>query len=209
MKKRQQKPTVQDAKNFLANIISSVTLISDGNMQKIMDAFESVSYDKHHKIIEEGEISDYLYFISKGVVRVYYHKSNKEIIDWFAAEGDFFGNIYSHITQKPGFDIYESLEDVELLRIRYDALEKIYRESHEIESAARIIMQRYYINYVERVHRIKALSSEEKYHLFMTNHASFMNRIQLKYVANYLGMTSETLSRIRSKYDKQLLKSKK
>ena len=70
-------------------------------------------------------------------------------------------------------------------------------------------MQQYYITYVERVHNLKGLPSQEKYHLFVSQYDAFMNRIPLKFIANYLGITSETLSRIRAKYDKRLLNVKK
>ena len=164
-----------------------------------MDAFETVVFDKNHQIIKSGSITEYMYFITSGLVRIYYFKSGKEIIDWFAEEGTFFGNLYSHISNKPGLDIYEAMEDITLLRIKYSDLEKLYVQSHEIESLARKIMQQYYITYVERVHNLRALPSEEKYHQFLKYYATIINRIPLKLVANYLGITAETLSRIRAK----------
>lgn len=202
MLNRNLKANQQPPKEFLAEVIRSSSDISAHNLKKLLDAFELIQFDKNTKIIKEGEITSYLYFVSKGIVRVYYYNSGKELIDWFAEEGAFFGNLYSHITQKPGFDIYESIEDVTLLRISYTTAEKLFKESHELESAARKIMQQYYIKYVERVHSLKGLPADEKYHLFTQNYAPFVKRIPLKYVANYLGITSETLSRIRAKVNK-------
>lgn len=201
MTKRTAKLPQKPPKEYLAEVIRSVSIsISDNNIQKLLDAFESVVYDKHTKIIKEGDITSYLYFISKGLVRVYYFNNGKELIDWFAEEGSFFGNLYSHILQKPGFDIYEAMEDVTVLRIKYTDLERLFKESHEIESIARKVLEKYYVTYVEkRVHHLKGLSSDEKYTAFLKNYASCSNRIPLKYVANYLGISSETLSRIRAK----------
>lgn len=161
MAKRLHKLSEKDPKSFLKEVILSKEVISENNIQKILDAFETVVYDKNHQIIKDGDLTDYMYFIAKGLVRVYYYKSNKEIIDWFAEEGTFFGNLYSHITRKPGLDIYEAMEDVVLLRIKYSELERLYMQSHEIESLARKIMQQYYVTYVERVHNLRALPSEK------------------------------------------------
>lgn len=206
MPKRVLKTDKKNPKDFLAEVVYEIdNSISDHTMKKLLASFESIDFDKNSKIVKEGEITNYLYFITKGIVRVYYHNSGKELIDWFAVEGMFFGNLYSHIMQKPGFDIYEAIEDVELLRINYNDLNRLFKESHQLESAGRKMMEKYYIKYVERVHLLKGLPADEKYQLFLENYASYANRIPLKFVANYLGITSETLSRIRT----NVIKSKK
>ena len=110
MAKRNLKIAEKPPKEFLAETIRSIT------------------YDKNTKIIKEGEITSYVYFVSKGIIRVNYHSVGKELIDWFAEEGSFIGNLYSHIMQKPGFDIYESIEDVALLRTQYSDLEKLFKK---------------------------------------------------------------------------------
>ena len=199
MNKRIPKITDKDPKLHLKETLLQAAIISENNIQKILNIFEVVKYDKNQQIIKEGTVAEYMYFISKGLVRVYYFKTGKEIIDWFAEEGSFIGNLYSHITTKPGFDIYEAMEDVTLLRVKFNDLEKLYKESHEIESLSRKIMEQYYITYVERVHNLRALPSDEKYHLFLKYYAPIINRIPLKFVAIYLGITAETLSRIRAK----------
>lgn len=196
----------QSPKAFLGEVINSLAEISPSNLQKILDICETIEYDKNTQIIKEGEVSSYVYFVHKGIIRVYYHSIGKELIDWFAEEGTFIGNLYSHIMKKPGVDIYESIEDVVLLRTKYDKLEKLFRESHEIETVARKIIERYYVTYVERVHHLKGLAADEKYRFFVNHYGTVMNRIPLKFVADYLGITSETLSRIRSKDNKKIKK---
>jgi hypothetical protein len=91
------------------------------------------------------------------------------------------------------------MEDTFVLKANYNELQSLYKESHEIESVARRIMELYYVKYVERVHNIKGLPAEQKYEAFLKNYESCSNRIPLKFVANYLGITSETISRIRAK----------
>ena len=102
MEKKNLKTIEKQPKEFLAETIRSISEISKINLQKILAVFETVEYDKNTQIIKEGEISSYVYFVTKGIVKIYYHSSGKELIDWFAEEGTFIGNLYSHIMQKPG-----------------------------------------------------------------------------------------------------------
>lgn len=101
-KRKNLKTIEKQSKEFLAETIRSISEISKINLQKILAVFETVEYDKNTQIIKEGEISSYVYFVTKGIVKIYYHSSGKELIDWFAEEGTFIGNLYSHIMQKPG-----------------------------------------------------------------------------------------------------------
>jgi len=193
------------AKEMLSNVIQQISPVTPTNLQKIINNFEFITFDKDAVILKDNEIPTYCYFVVKGIVRVYYNTDGRQIIDWFAEEGTFIGNLYGYIT-KSGFDIYESLEEVELLRAKYTDIEQLLSHTHEIECVARKLIELYYVQYVERSHQLKGLPAEEKYRLFVKNYGKFVSRIPLKYIADYLGITSETLSRIRAK---ELKKPKK
>ncbi len=193
------------AKEMLSNVIQQISPVTPTNLQKIINNFEFITFDKDAVILKDNEIPTYCYFVVKGIVRVYYNTDGRQIIDWFAEEGTFIGNLYGYIT-KSGFDIYESLEEVELLRAKYTDIEQLLSHTHEIERVARKLIELYYVRYVERSHQLKGLPAEEKYRLFVKNYGKFVSRIPLKYIADYLGITSETLSRIRAK---ELKKQKK
>lgn len=193
---------IDKSKEFLAKTILSFADISNEAIQRITDIYEPVQYDKNYSIIKADEIAQYVYFICRGIVKVSYIKEDKEIIDWFAEEGVFFGDMLSYQTKQSVVETYESIEKVELLRARYSDVEALLRSTAEVETAIRKIQGVYHAKYVQRTQSIKALPAEKKYHLFMAEYASYANRIPLKYIANYLGMTPETLSRIRANYDK-------
>lgn len=186
------------AKEMLAKVIEQTSTVSPYNLQKILDSFDYITFEKDSTILKENDTPIYCYFVVKGIVRVYYNTDGRQIIDWFAEEGAFVGNLYAYIT-KSGFDIYESIEEVALLRAKYADIEHLLAQSHEIERVARKILELYYVRYVERSHQLKGLPAEEKYRLFVKNYEKFVSRIPLKYIADYLGITSETLSRIRAK----------
>jgi CRP-like cAMP-binding protein len=194
--------TETQAKDFLRETLSRATQVDADPLELLLDLFELVSYKKNHVIIEEGKIADYFYFIGKGIIRVYFFKKDKLVIERFEKEGGLFGANFTHITKKPGTHVYESVEDVQLLRIKYAELDELCKKSHQIERLYRIMMEHFHSGYVERLSFFKSLTSEEKYHEFIEQYGDVVNRVSLKDVANYLDMTPETLSRIRSKYDK-------
>jgi CRP-like cAMP-binding protein len=207
MTKHTDKALETKAKQFLKKTLLASMKVEEKELDTLLSMFELVTFKKNHIIVDEGEIQKYFYFVYKGVIRIYFYKNNKLVIERFEKEGGFFGSNFSHITKKPGIHIYESLEDVVLLRIKYSDLNDLCKRSHQIERLYRINLELLYSNYINSFYTFASLNSEEKYHQFLTMYGDIMNRIPLKFIANYLGMTSETLSRIRAKYDKSFRNS--
>ena len=190
------------AKEILKKKLSGITDVQDSQLNLLINLFELVTFKKNHEIIKEGEIAEYFYFIFKGIIKVYFYKNDKPVVERFEQEGGLFGGNFTHLTKKPGTHIYESIEDVVLLRIKYAELDDLCKKYHEIERLYRVSMEIFHTGYVERLSSFKSLSSEERYNEFVQQYGNITNRVPLKDIANYLDMTPETLSRIRSKYDK-------
>ena len=127
---------------------------------------------------------------------------NRIVIERFEKEDGFIGGNFSHLTQKPGTHIYETLEDAILLKVNYQELNELCKQFHQVEHIYRVMMESFHANYVARLTTLKAAVSEERYHNFMADYGDIANRVSLKDIANYLDMTSETISRIRAKVNK-------
>jgi signal-transduction protein with cAMP-binding, CBS, and nucleotidyltransferase domain len=92
MATRTQKPTAKTSKDYLAEVIRGITDISEENIKKILDTFEMVEYDKNTQIIKEGEITSYVYFVTKGIVKIY------GITKYFVERGLNFQNRIIHLS---------------------------------------------------------------------------------------------------------------
>lgn len=192
----------QQGKQLLIKTLNAVCEVSEDGLNKLVDAFEFVSFKKNYTIIETGTISDCFYFICKGLIKVCYNKNDKTVIERFEKEGGYFGGNFSHLTKKPSYNFYESAEDIYLLRMKYTDLEKLCSESHELERLYRIVIGVFHSNYAERQTTFKSTTTDERYHEFVEQNNDIANRVSLKDLANYLDMTSETISRIRGKSEK-------
>ena len=191
------------AKEVIKTKFNAITKIDHESMQALLDLLRVKTYKKNEIIIEENEKMTDFYFIYKGVIRIYFYKKDKIIIERFEKEGGFFGGNYEHLSKYPGVHIIEALEDLVVLKMKHSELELLFKKHHAVETLYRMLLEAFHYNYVDKLYALKSSSSEERYADFMKEYGDIMNRISLKNVASYLSMTSETISRIRSRYDKR------
>lgn len=168
-------------------------------LQELVDQFEVGMFSKREVVLKAGEFSDTVYFIVSGLVRIYYVKEDKEITNWFIKENMMFAATYSILTGNANYSSYEALEDTVVLKINYSTLEKYYAKYHSIEHIGRKLIEYYYGTFMKKTFDVLFLSAEERYSLFMKDHGDLINRVPLRFIASYLGITQETLSRLRSK----------
>jgi CRP-like cAMP-binding protein len=187
------------AREQLRAAVRSLIDIKDMDMKEFTDIFHLSYIPKKQIIINAGESSDNIYFISKGIARVYYIKEDKEITNWVIEENNFFAATYSLFTGQQNNYIYEALEDLTVLIGSYTNLQKMYSMNHDYEHIGRKMVEHYYSIFLKKSYDIMFLSAEDRYQVLLDQHPEWMNRIPLKTIASYLGMTQETLSRMRAK----------
>ena len=190
-----------EAKEQFKAVLIQVSDLEESSFQPLLDICELVTYKKGEIVINEGEIAQYYHFICKGIIRVYFYKHEKLIIERFEKENGLFGGNFTHIFNHPTTHVYEALEGLVLLRFKYSDLDALCLQSHAIERAYRIMIEIFHAGYTHRIYAFKSLTSEERYQVFTEQYGDIANRVPLKDTANYLSMTPETLSRIRAKFD--------
>jgi hypothetical protein len=131
-------------------------------------------------------------------VRGFVIRNRKNITTWFASEGEFVTSMYSIITGRPSFESIEVLEDSELDYILKEDLENLYDKFPVMNKLGRIILEKYYIDLEEIVISMQFRSAKEKYNYFINKYPNLFSRVKLGHIASFLGISNETLSRIRS-----------
>lgn len=142
----------------------------------------------------------YTYLIVKGIARGYLKDDKKEMTTWIAKENELIGNMYSVVGDKKSVDVYiQALEDVEAVAIPHEMYLQLYDLDHISNYIGRKITQFHYFQSCERALISRLQSAEKKYIRFVQSYPELVNRVGLKYIACFLGMRTETLSRIRSR----------
>lgn len=169
-----------------------------GELEDIVSHFEREIVPKNQPLVREGQICSKLYFVEQGVGRSYYLKEDgKEITQWFFIEGLFMSSIESFFQQDPSLYYLEMLEDAVLYSITREKLDLLFSRYHNMEKLGRLLSTEMLTRVVNKLSAIQFQTARERYDYMLSEYPELANRVALGYIASYLGMTQETLSRIR------------
>lgn len=184
--------------HLLLEHIEIFTSIEDDLKERIQKISSIKKISKGDFLHKPGRVCDRTYFITKGLLRTYYEKDGKEVTDNFSAEGEWITSIYSFLQNVPDRFHIQAIEDSDLIVIKLEDLEKCFHDFHAMETFGRILMTRYFLSKSEKAISLQFFSAREKYQYFLKTEKHKVNRIPLGMVASYLGITQETLSRVRA-----------
>ncbi|MGE0079348.1 MAG: Crp/Fnr family transcriptional regulator [Bacteroidales bacterium] len=184
--------------NKLIYYIRKWVNINEDEEKTILSAFEPISVKKKKDLLEPGETCKFIYFITQGCLRSYFvDTKGVEHIYQIRLDNNWISDLESFFSQRSSKYYIEALEDSQLLRISFDRLEELYNEIPGLERYFRILFQKAYINALERLNATMWESAVERYNDLIKEHKDIFQRVPLVYIASYLGITPESLSRIR------------
>ncbi len=186
---------------ILIKHIEKFILVSDALATRISDISVPLKIEKGKFLHKPKRVCQNTYFIKSGLLRIFYKKGDKEITDNFSAENEWITSIYSFMKNVPDNCYIESLEESEIIAIDLQKLENCFKDFPEMERFGRILISTYFIQQSERIISFQFHSAKEKYQYFIKTSKNKFSRIPLGMVASYLGITQETLSRIRAEKD--------
>lgn len=158
---------------------------------------------KKQYLLQEGDISRYEYFVNKGCIRAYsIDEKGQEHIVQFAIEDWWIGDMYSFLTQTPARLTIDALEDSELFCLDSSSLEILFKQVPKFERFFRMLVQNAFIAGQRRIIETMSLTADDRYCSFIEKYPLMEQRLPLKQIASFLGITPESLSRIRSQYNK-------
>lgn len=154
---------------------------------------------KKRAVLNRAEISRHLFFVLKGSLRSYsIDQSGNERVMQFAFEGHWVSDLSSFITQTPGDMIIEAVEDAEVLLLAHNDLEMLLDKIPALEKFFRLLYQRAYVALQKRVNMRDSNTAKERYKELIAKQPNVAKRVPLLYIASYLGITAESLSRVRA-----------
>jgi CRP-like cAMP-binding protein len=183
----------------LINHIISYHSLNSVALNAVENSFQEIVLSKNEYLITEGKTCRHLYFLQQGALRGYYTLEGKEITHWFAFENDFVTSFHSFITQQPSVENIQLLEGSVLWRISKEILDGLLGEYHEIEKLVRVVYENYYIRLEERFINSHFKTASERYQDLLRQSPHIIERVPLGYIASYLGISQETLSRTRNR----------
>ena len=182
----------------LEKAIGRISTLSPDTLKVFVNAWKYWQTTKDHFLLRERGTADYIYFIEKGVARIYYYKNEREITEWIAMDEQFFLSITSFFQRTPSHLIIQTIEPSEVYGIHHNDFMSLADQYHEVERLLRKMVTSSLILSQQRMDSIQFESAQQRYESLLRNSPNIVQRVPLSYIASFLGITLETLSRIRS-----------
>jgi len=163
------------------------------------DILQEKRIRKKHMLLEAGQVCTSIGFLNQGVIREYVFDKGKESTVDFIIENHFVVDLQSFIMGVPSGQYLEALTDADLIMFRKDALNTLYDKYKIWERFGRLIIEQVFCSVEEKRKKIIATTHEDQYRNFALAHPEVVQRVPQYYIASYLGVSPEHLSRIRKR----------
>lgn len=157
---------------------------------------------KKEHFVQAGEVCQELGFILSGAIRLYYVKDGEELTSYFCLDHEFICAYKSFSKRVPDFSFIQALEDTLLLTLSYTAIQQLLANpvtAYKMERFGRLFAEELNACYEDRVQAFVTQTPEERYATLVTSNTRVLRHIPQQYIANYLGITPVSLSRIRKR----------
>jgi len=168
------------------------------SLNGIFQSFLAKKVSKGEKIFSKGKRSDFFYFLRKGSAKSYYFKDSKQICLWFAFDNDFLATI-SLYDGKVSNETVEMLEDSEVIQFRIDELKSLSKKNLEVSNLSLNMIKEHAVFLEYKLNKLQFMTGEERYFSLISDFPEILQKVSLTDISSYLGITRETLSRIRGR----------
>ena len=160
---------------------------------------------RKEQLIKEGEACTYINFVQQGALRAFYvdHKDNENVI-MFAIRDWWITDMHSFANEKPAMLNIDALEESIILQLHKKDLDQLFNKVPKFERFFRILMQNAYVREQLRIVENLSMPAADRYDNFLKKYPQFAQRVPLKQIASYLGITPEFLSLLRKRTSKRI-----
>lgn len=183
--------------------IEQYTRVPDNEWLKINEAFERKLFAKNEIVLEEGSVCRYFYFLQTGLIRCYTIYNGNDITKYFTAAPYCFTSVESFRDQKPAEESIQTLEESLIWFATAKKLEELRMLNSWIDFTSRLLLeiQQFTRNSLQD---IKIKTADQRYKELLISKPEAIQRIPLKYLSSFLGITPQSLSRIRKNLAKRI-----
>ena len=173
---------------------------STAEVDQLVAAFSYKKVKKNEILIAKDEVCRYTYFVCKGAIRAYFiSDEGQEATRYIALENQFITTIHSFIEQSPTNEYIQATEPTELLQISYTDFTKIVQETTLAKDLYNKQLELAYVTNHWRLESFLKMSAKQRYDFLIQTNPAIIQRLPNKIVASYLGITQESLSRLKAK----------
>jgi len=180
-------------------VIETVVRPNAEEWKAFEDILQTKKLKKKDLLLREGQVCSFIVFLNTGILREYVYRDDKEVTMDFVSENQFTSDFQSFISGTPSKQNLEALTDVDLLVLRKEAVNALYDKYKIWERFGRLIIEKVFCSAEAKRKKIISTSHEEQYRDFAATYPGIIQRVPQYYIASYLGLSPEHLSRIRKK----------
>jgi CRP-like cAMP-binding protein len=185
----------------LEHFLKTQFFLSAPTMDRILPHFKRIELKKGEYFIKMGRVADKMAFIDSGLIRIYAEaeSAEKEVTQWISTPGYFITELSSFVFQKPARLHLQALEDTVLLSLEKTTHQQLCNQVTEWNELDKKFIAKCFVMLEDRIFSHLYMTAEERFKQLMDLQPDLFNRVPLQYLASMLGMTPETLSRMRKK----------
>ncbi len=179
------------------------TTFEDSELDILMPYFEFKKFKKKSTLLDIGKVSNDVFYLIKGCIRLYCEKDGNELTTYFFTENMFAGSYDSFLSRKPSKVAIETLEDCEVLILSHQAQENLYKIFPKMNEFIRKAIEQRFVLLHDLFISYLLNSPEERYLMLIKDRPELLQRVPQHQIASFLGITRVSLSRIRNRLTKK------
>lgn len=180
--------------------LNAIVSLTPGEVEEVRAALVPQRIARGNYLAEEEKVCDHIAFINKGYFRFYMtQQSGTELTTHLSGPGEFISSFTSFLMRRPSAEMIQAVTDTEVYLLHYDVLQRLYDKNHRFERIGRMITEKNFLAKDRQVVSFIKDTAEERYKKLLAEHPDFILNIPLQYIASFIGVKPETLSRIRAK----------
>ncbi|WP_445382990.1 Crp/Fnr family transcriptional regulator [Robiginitalea sp. IMCC43444] len=188
---------IETTENIFAHFEKFIRLSENLNSE-LTKRIKPIAFRKGDLVLDADQICTKSYFIKKGILRTYFIKDGKEVSEYFSGSNEWVNSPRSFMQREKDIYYIDAIENTEAYFITAKDLVYLFDNFPEMERYARLSMGTVFGHFLERITSMRFTSAKERYLHFQKTYSNIYHRIPLGMVASYLGITQETLSRVRA-----------